>query len=171
MTATTTAAPTSPSETEEDAGSLSTILWDGFMAGAVGALIVALWFLVRDTMAGHPLHTPSLFATVLLEGPAAAAEGVEFHSGPVAIYSLVHMGLFWLLGTGLFLAARKLAGGARTAAVAVSFLVLLGGIYAFSAAVWPPVAADLPLWSVLAANGLAGAGMAYYLKLRTGRIF
>lgn len=171
MTATTTAAATSAREIEEDAGHLSTILWDGFMAGAIGALTVALWFLVRDTMAGHPLHTPGLFATVLLEGPTAAAEGVEFHSGPVAIYSLVHMGLFWLLGTGLFLAARRLAGGARTAALAAAFLVLLGGMYAFSAAVWPPVVADLPLWSVLAANALGGAGMAYYLKLRTGRIF
>lgn len=169
MSTTTTAAAAAAPETSDD-GSLATIAWDGFMAGAIGGLVVALWFLVRDTMAGHPLHTPGLFATAVLEGPAAAAEGIEFHSGPVAIYSLIHLALFWLFGTGVFLAARRLAGGARTAALLAALVLLEGGMYALSSAAWPPVAADLPLWSVLGANTMAAAGMGYYLKLRTGRV-
>lgn len=165
-TATTTAG--APTRSADESDDLSAILWDGFMAGSVGALAVALWFLVGDTMAGDPLHTPMLFATAILEGPATAAEGVEFHTGPVMIYSLIHLGLFFLFGTGLFLAARRLEGATRTAALVLAFAVLLGGMYALAAAAWPPVAAALSVWSVLGANALAGAGMAYYLRLRTG---
>lgn len=165
-TSATGAAAGSADETDD----LSTLLWDGFMAGAVGGLVVALWFLVRDTMAGEPLHTPTLFATAMLDGSAAVADGVEFHAGPVAIWSLVHLGGFFAFGTAVFLAARRLSGAARTAALLLALGVLAGGTYAAVAVAWPPVAAALPLWSVVAANLLAGAAMAYYLKLRTGRL-
>lgn len=166
-TATTTGSGRGASEESAD---LSTTLWDGFMAGAVGALIVAAWFLARDIAAGDPLHTPMLFATAILEGGAAVEEGVEFHTGPVVLFSLIHLAAFTAFGAAVFLAARRLAGGARTAALLAAFLVLVGGAYGVAAAAWPPVAAALPLWSVVGANVLAGAGMAYYLKLRTGRL-
>lgn len=159
-----------PPDGSDRGADASTVLWDGLMAGAIGALVVALWFLVRDIAAGHPLHTPGLLAAALLEGPSAAAGGVEFEAGPVALYSLIHLAAFWAFGTGVVLAARKLSGAARTAALLAAFVLLEGGVYAVAAAVWPPVAADLPLWSVLAANTLAAAGIAYYLKLRTGRL-
>lgn len=167
MSTATTTAGAAPRSTD-DAADFSSILWDGFMAGAVGGLIVALWFLVGDIMAGDPLHTPMLFATAMLHGPAAAAGEVEFQAQMVALYSVVHLALFFLLGTGLFLAVRRLSGGARTVAVAAAFAVLIGGMYVFTSVVWPPVAAALPLLSVLGANALAAAGVGYYLKLRTG---
>lgn len=169
MSTATTAAGAAPRAADES-DDLSTILWDGFMAGSIGALIVALWFLVGDTMAGDPLHTPMLFYTAIFEGPAAVAEGVEFHAGPVAIYSLIHLGAYFLLGSGVFLAARKLTGGARTAVLLAALVVLAAGTYAVAAVAWPPVASALPLWSTVGANLLAAAGMAYYLKLRTGRV-
>lgn len=159
-----------PARSHEDTAELSTTLWDGFMAGAVGALVVALWFLVRDLAAGEPLHTPALLATALLEGPAAVADGVEFHTGPVAIWSVIHLTLFSLFGTGVFLAARRLTGAARTGALVLALVLLTGGSYAALAALWPPVADALPAWSVVTANLLGGLGMAYYLKLRTGRV-
>ncbi len=170
MSTATTSAGAAPRAADESEERLSTLLWDGFMAGAVGGLIVALWFLVLDTVAGDPLHTPMLFATALFEGPAAVAEGVEFSSGPVILYSLVHLGLFFLFGTGVFLAARRLSGGTRTAALVAAFLVLTVGVYGVAAVVWPPVAAALPLWSSIGAHVLAGIAMGYYLKLRTGRV-
>lgn len=168
-TTATGAAPRSADDSD-DSDDLSTILLDGFMAGAVGGLIVALWFLVTDTVAGHPLHTPMLFYTAMFEGPAAVAEGVEFHAGPVAIYSLVHLAAYFLLGSAVFLAARRLSGGARTAVLLALFAVLVVGMYAVTAVVWPPVAAEIPLLSALGANLLGAGGVAYYLKLRTGRV-
>lgn len=159
-----------PSRTSAEPTELSTTVWDGFMAGAVAALIVALWFLVLDISAGEPLHTPALLATALLEGPAALAEGVEFHSGPVIIWSLIHLAAFSLFGTGVFLAARRLAGAARTGALVLALVLITGGSYAALAAVWPPVADALPAWSVIASNLLGAAAIAYYLKLRTGRV-
>lgn len=161
-------APEDPAISDEDSPDLSTTLWDGFMAGAAGAVIVALWFLVRDIAAGEPLHTPALLATALLEGPAAVAEGVEFHSGPVAIWSVIHLALFSLFGTGVFLAARRLTGAARTGALVLALLLLTGGSYAALAVLWPPVADALPAGSVVAASLLGAVVMGYYLKLRTG---
>lgn len=169
MSTATTATGAAP-RSADDSDDLSTILLDGFMAGAVGGLIVALWFLVTDTVAGHPLHTPMLFYTAMFEGPAAVAEGVEFHAGPVAIYSLIHLGVYFLLGSAVFLAARRLSDGARTGVLLLLFVVLVVGMYAVTAVVWPPVAAEIPLLSALGANLLGAAGVAYYLKLRTGRV-
>ena len=169
MSTATTAAGAAPRATDES-DDLSTILWDGFMAGSIGALIVALWFLVGDTMAGDPLHTPMLFYTAIFEGPAAVAEGVEFHAGPVAIYSLIHLGLYLVLGSVAFFGARRLTGGARTAVLLAVLAVLVAGMYAVSAVAWPPVASALSLWSSVGSGLLAAAGMAYYLKLRTGRV-
>lgn len=164
-----TASPAAGSPVDEST-ELSTLLWDGFMGGAVAALIVALWFLVLDIGAGDPLHTPALLATALLEGPAAVAEGLEFHSGPVILWSLIHLALFTVFGTAVFFAARRLSGAARTGALLLALLLITAGSYAALAAAWPPVADALPVWSVVGSNLLGAASMAYYLKLRTGRV-
>ena len=41
---------------------------DGLFAGMIGALTVAVWFLVLDIAAGRPLYTPALLGQVLLHG-------------------------------------------------------------------------------------------------------
>ena len=38
---------------------------EGFIAGIVGALTVALWFLVVDMMHGRPFYTPTILGTAL----------------------------------------------------------------------------------------------------------
>ena len=44
------------------------IVAEGTDVGIIGGLAVAVWFLVLDTIAGHPLQTPSLLGQVVLFG-------------------------------------------------------------------------------------------------------
>ena len=58
------------------------ILGDGFYSGAVGAAVVALFFLVLDTVRHEPFYTPSLMAGAVLAGAApeaAAPVNVRVH--------------------------------------------------------------------------------------------
>jgi hypothetical protein len=48
------------------------ILLDGLFTGMIGAIAVAVWFLVLDVAAGRPLFTPNLLGNVLLRGSAIA---------------------------------------------------------------------------------------------------
>ena len=43
-------------------------LGEGTDAGIIGGLAVAIWFLILDTIAGHPFQTPSLLGQVVLFG-------------------------------------------------------------------------------------------------------
>lgn len=71
------------------------VLAEGAASGLIGALAVALWFLLRDLLDGRPLHTPSTLGqslAALLQGRAAlaAAPGDSFPGSMVFIYSVVH---------------------------------------------------------------------------------
>jgi len=41
---------------------------EGIIAGLIGAVIVTVWFLVADTIAGHPFHTPALLGAIIFNG-------------------------------------------------------------------------------------------------------
>jgi hypothetical protein len=44
------------------------LLREGILAGAIGAVVVAGWFLVTDVLQGRPLSTPSVLGQVVLYG-------------------------------------------------------------------------------------------------------
>jgi hypothetical protein len=46
---------------------MEALLKDGLMAGIVGAITVALWFLIVDTIADRPLHTPTLLGMAFFQ--------------------------------------------------------------------------------------------------------
>ncbi len=68
----------------------------GVIGGLLAGLVVALWFLVADTVAGHPFRTPALLAGVLLnhEIPQVTAR-------LVVVYTVLHFGVFAVLGVGM----------------------------------------------------------------------
>ena len=41
---------------------------EGIIAGTLGAATIALWFLVLDILAGHPLYTPNVLGIALFKG-------------------------------------------------------------------------------------------------------
>ena len=52
---------------------LSSVYGEGIVAGLLGAATVALWFLVIDTINGHPLYTPTVLGTAVFRGGAGLA--------------------------------------------------------------------------------------------------
>src|SRR5881396_3204890 len=71
-----------------------------FARGAVGGLLagltVALWFLVVDSLAGRPFHTPAVLAGALARQDIATP---TFRI--VAAYTVVHFAVFALLGVAM----------------------------------------------------------------------
>jgi hypothetical protein len=74
------------------------IIVDGVMAGLLGGLIIALWFLVFDAASGHPLQTPGLLAAALLHGSRIPAPLTGTAWTLVVEYTLAHFAVFALLG-------------------------------------------------------------------------
>ena len=72
------------------------VIVHGVIGGLLAGLVVALWFLVADTLAGHPFRTPALLAGVLLnhEIPQVTAR-------LVVVYTVLHFGVFAVLGVGM----------------------------------------------------------------------
>ena len=82
------------------------IIIDGAIAGIIGAVVVAVWFLLFDLIRGHALETPALLAATILHG----SHSHEVHHGLAVLaleYSLIHFGAFITFGIagGLLLEA------------------------------------------------------------------
>src|SRR5439155_474035 len=65
------------------------LIADGVIGGVLAGLVVALWFLAVDSIAGRPFHTPAALASALTR---QAIGPPTFRL--VAAYSVVHFGVF-----------------------------------------------------------------------------
>lgn len=135
------------------------VVRDGIVIGLGGASAVAVWFLILDTVRGHPLFTPSAFGSALLAGQATTpADPISMTM--VLAYTAVHVAIF--LAAGLFV-----AGMARAAVdtppllflgflLSVAFHALFMGLVAILAEYIPTA-----WWAAGVANILAGGVMVY----------
>lgn len=136
---------------------------EGTYVGAIGAIVVAVWFLILDLLQGHPLRTPSVLGEVLLFGhdtPSLAT----VHFGAVIAYTAVHFGTFLLFGIGL---VRLVRWAARESVVRYAllqvFLVFEVLFYGLLMLVSEATRALFPFWTVLIGNTLAAIAMGAYL--------
>jgi hypothetical protein len=147
------------------------ILLDGLFTGAIGAITVALWFLVLDVLAGRPLFTPALLGSVLLHGGAVAAQGVTVAPLEVAAYTAFHFLGFLAVGTAfswlMTLFERFPIVGF---VLLVLFVSLQLGFFMLDVALGAQLLGQLRAWSVVAANLLAATSMSLYLWKRHPRI-
>lgn len=142
------------------------VLEDGLFAGSIGAGVVAVWYLILDSIAGRPLFTPALLGSVLFRGATDAAS-VVIDPQIVAWYTAVHFLAF--LGVGII--ASWLAtqfDRFPSVGVAILFLFVLFEtmFFVFAFAAGRIVLGTLGLWTIAVANLLAAAGMALYLLRR-----
>ncbi len=144
----------------------SDIVVDGIITGMIGAVIVALWFLVLDMAAGHPLYTPAVLGNVLLHGRQA---GVPSTIDPVivAAYTAFHFVAFTVAGIALaWMVSLFERFPIMFFVILVTFVCLEIGFFAADVILGHAFADALPAWSVAIANVLAAAGMATYLWRR-----
>jgi len=158
VVATTAEAPAAPKPSVAD------VLLDGLFTGMIGALLVALWFLVLDTLAGRPLYTPALLGSLMLHGISGAAEGaVMIEPVAVAAYTAVHFLLFVAVGVAFSFAMTLFERfPIMFFVLLVAFVSLQAGVFVLDGVLGAELFQKLPSWSVLVGNLLASAGMALY---------
>ena len=142
---------------------------DGIIAGILGALAVALWFLIFDSARGRPFYTPSILGTALFgRGPSLAPlEATPVSMDMVLMFTWVHGLVFAALGG---IAAWLLAVAERSPHVGFGIILLFVVFEAcFTMAAYllaAPILHALTWPAVVIANLLAAAVMAGYLWWR-----
>ena len=136
---------------------------EGIVAGAIGATIVAFWFMIVDAFAGRMLFTPAALGSAVFYGATSPAQvTVDFTT--VAGYTLLHYAAFLVVGL-IFAAVVRgteespplLLGLAMLFVVAETLFVGLVAI----AASW--ILGTFAWWAIIVGNVLAAIGMGAYL--------
>ena len=73
------------------------VLPEWIEAGLIGGLAVAAVFLVRDSLLGDPLHTPSVLGVLLFQG-REAARATTSAPGAAAAYHAIHFSVWIVVG-------------------------------------------------------------------------
>ncbi|MDH3207153.1 MAG: hypothetical protein OEO79_11110 [Gemmatimonadota bacterium] len=144
----------------------NSIAFAALTSGAYASAATALLFLLVDATRGQLLYTPSLLGqVVLLGGDPASVEPLRLDM--VALYSLVHLVVFVLIGaaaTALYEAWSLLRVPMVLGAALMA--VLTAGAFSLGAVAYPGLVAAIgPVW--LVAGNLAAAGTMAWL-IRSG---
>lgn len=139
------------------------VVREGIVAGMVGAVTVAVWFLVLDAVQGRPLYTPAALGSAILLGTTSPAD-VQTSLGIVAAYTALHISAFIALG----LVAAVLIGRAeKHPHVLLGAALLFVTVETFAIGLIAAAAAWLldvmPWWTIAVANALAALVMGAYL--------
>lgn len=136
---------------------------EGVVAGLLGALTVALWFLVYDTMRGRPFWTPALLGAALFE---RLRQPVLLQTAPLDLvlgYTVIHFtafALFGILVAALLMAAewepRVLLG------LFILFLCFELFFLGFVSALDEALVGALGWWNIAIANLCAAVAMLTY---------
>lgn len=132
----------------------------GILAGAMGALALAVWFLIIDLLEGEPFRTPAFLASALGLGE------IQLGALSVVVYTIVHFAAFALVGVvaAWFVERLEVVPGALLGIV-LGFL-LFNLVFYGSVIVTrdnTDVVAALGWPQVLAGNIIAGAVLFYAL--------
>lgn len=93
---------------------------EGIVAGIIGAVIVAVWFLVSDVLAGHPFHTPALLGAIIFNGMSQPSN-FAVSTALVLGYTGLHFFAFIMFGIA---ASITMYASEREPLVALGVLVL-----------------------------------------------
>ncbi len=140
---------------------------EGLTAGFLGAIAIAIWFLIIDVTLRRPFYTPALLGGALLSvlGPAPSSDGATMH---VIVYTVFHFAVFMAIG---IFAAYMVHRAEESPSILAGFLILFVsfevGWYGWTALLsqdeaWGQVA----WWQVLGANVVAAVMMGTYLWRR-----
>jgi hypothetical protein len=142
---------------------------EGLVAGLLGAATIALWFLILDTVAGRPLHTPTLLGTAIFRRGQglASPELVPVSFEMVLLYTWVHALVFCVIGG---ITARLLAVAERQPnagfGILLLFVVLEFGFLVVALLFAEPILQALTWPAILVGNLLAVLVMGAYFWRR-----
>ncbi len=138
---------------------------EGLLIGLIGGVVVAVWYLAIDLGRGKLLHTPSVLGQVFVGADTMPVTGVV----PVAVvqYSLLHFGVFFLLGI-LLVALTHMATRTPALRMGVWFGLVIGflGFLGFLFALYSTTDQRFPWWAALGGSVLGIGSMALLLWRR-----
>lgn len=145
-------------------------LGEGFVAGLIGAVSVAAWFLIVDVIAGQPFFTPAMLGDALFWRQTDPAQ-VQIAFSTVIAYTMVHVLAFVAAGILAAFVVHQVESFPATLYIVVAvFMVFEFGFYVLIAIVARPLLGALAWTNVAAGNLIAAAGMGYYLWYRHPRL-
>jgi len=157
------------SESSAQAGVYS----EGLVAGLAGAATIAVWFLLLDTIRGHPLYTPAILGTALFRHGAGleSPQTLSIDSEVVLSFTWVHVLVFLVIG---FAAARLLGLAERNPnfgfGIVILFVVFEFGFVLACMVFAEPVLRALTWPEVMVGNLFAAAAMAAVFWRRHPRL-
>ncbi|MBW2191377.1 MAG: hypothetical protein JRG93_17670 [Deltaproteobacteria bacterium] len=135
---------------------------EGFVAGLIGALVVAAWFLLVDVIAGRPFFTPAVLGSAVffeLRDPAEVTISVQ----AILAYTSIHIVAFVGVGVAAAAILRDAEKDRGVLWLALEFFIAIEfGFYAVVAIVFMPLLAELAWFNVAAGNLIAAGAMGYY---------
>lgn len=139
------------------------LLKDGIIAGLIGAAVIAVWFFVIDTIAGHPFFTPATLGRALLSffGEVSPDQGpVTF----VIVYTVFHVAAFMVLG---LLASLIVQVARQEPSILLGFAMLFAateiGVYGLVALLGEASPLGRMAWlPIMVGNVLAALAMGWY---------
>ncbi len=141
------------------------LIREGIVAGLIGAALVALWFLVFDTLRGEPFHTPALLGAAVFQG-LRDPQALSITPGAVVGYSVLHVFAFVAFG---ILCATLIVAAEREPPLLLAFIALFACFSVFFLGLLWVLAAwllgALSWWAIFVANLLAAGGMLAYFFL------
>jgi hypothetical protein len=136
---------------------------EGFLTGALGATVVAVWFLLLDLVQGQPFNTPQVLGAALF-----SVLGPPFSEGSllrVVGYTVFHYAAFGALGTlVVFLVHRSRREPSILAGLLIIFVMVEVGFYFLGVMLSEEsLFGQLGWYQITLANLLAAASMGVYI--------
>ncbi|MCL4686294.1 hypothetical protein KJ059_16270 [Myxococcota bacterium] len=148
-------------------------VFEGILAGVIGAATVAVLFLVFDLLEGRPLWTPFALGAGLFRGEIPP-RGTPIEPVLITAYTVLHGGVFTAVGllaaSELMTGSRLPGAGSRSRALVLATLLLVAfsAIFAGFAALGVPGVMQLfGIGRIALANLLASGAMAVTLTYRS----
>jgi hypothetical protein len=138
------------------------VLREGIVAGLIGAVVVAVWFLFFDAARGRPFLTPGLLGAAVFQGVTTPV-GLKISVANVVGYTLIHGLAFVAFGV---VAASLVAVSEREPTLFVAFVILFAAFEVFFfglvGALGRSMLGALVWWAILIGNLLASVAMLWY---------
>lgn len=146
------------------------IIREGVVAGTLGGAVVALWYLVCDSVAGRPFHTPALLGAIFFDGLHGHDVGAATLA-PVASFTVLHFTAFIAFG----LASAFVIAAAEREPLLVLGALMVYACYevcflAFVTALDASALGALGLWKIAVANAITLATVFGYFQYRHPQI-
>ncbi|MGH7914146.1 MAG: hypothetical protein ACREPW_05790 [Candidatus Binataceae bacterium] len=137
---------------------------EGALAGVIGGVVVAVWFLICDAVAGEVFRTPALLGAAIFQGIFDPNQ-VQVTLPLVLGYTALHFFAFVIFGiaTAVLLLAADYEPVFALAAIfllAIFEIFFVGALAAFDQA----ALATLGFWKILAGNVMAMIAMLAYFE-------